>query len=1066
MCDRASCRTVARMSLRSRLLLLLAAACCACCAAGAAASAAVLSPNVTLILSGAPSLLAPLPAPVATSIASPHSVSDDGTMVAFASASDDLSSEDDDDILNFNIYVKNMTTGVVTLVSRRSGLAGAPADSTCEDPAISGDGTRVAFVCDGALDPADTNGVPDIYVRDLRSGQTILASRASGADGMVGNRISSGPVLDRQGTHVAFASASDDLGVPSLGTEVYVRDVPLDPQQSAGGATALVSRPDPATGQPLPAHGASSQPSISGDGTKVAFVSSDDNLVANDTNHVSDVFVRTLGATPTTELVSRNSAGDLEDHQTRDATISGDGTKVAFTSDATNLNTGDTDNFSDVYVRTLGATPATTLVDVADGGKANSVAHAPAIDDHGDVVAFASAATNLDPADGDRADDVYVADLHGAAPVVSLASRAGASGPANNGPVGVPSLSGDGTKVLIESVGSLTGDVTPHVRSLALRTIAGGAMASASRPGIGSTFANQGGSGFGSVSADGRFVALQTTAPALGVAAGARDTIVRRDTLTGATVLVSRADGPNGAPMAGEAFDPAISADGQRIAFEAYGQAGDLSTAQVWVRDVAKGTTTLASRADGAVGAPGNDGSGPPSISADGTRVAFESHASNLSPDDTDTTSDIYVRDLAKGTTVLADRANGAGGVKADQQAFGASISADGAHVAFYTTATNLGNGTSGDNDEVFVRDLASAATRPVSVGSDGKEANANAIVVSGPERAISADGSRVAFASGATNLGTAIPSDARGNAIRQAWVRDLRAGTTILASRANGAAGAPSDGPASNPALSANGGAVAFEAASSNLGGGSTPTEIYRRDLTTNTTQLVSRAGGRDGAPARLALLPDLTADGGCVVFSGYGDLLGPVPGALDFSQAYLRTFEADCGMRPALSAVKLSHARFRVGKTRTAVSASAAAAKKKPAKRKPKPKPKPKARPKPVPRGTVLTFTGSAAGKLTLLIERARSGQKVRKGKGKSSKVVCRATRRKVKRSSRCTLYVRAATLTRNVRAGHGRVALSGRIGRRAMAAGSYRVTLTLRDAAGVTSVATRRSFTILRG
>src|SRR5262245_22422609 len=90
----------------------------------AGADAATLNPDSTVILSGAPSLLAPLPAPVGYTAAGPNSVDQTGRFVAFSSASDGLSPDDNDGV--GNIYVKDRVTGAVTLVSRRSGANGAP----------------------------------------------------------------------------------------------------------------------------------------------------------------------------------------------------------------------------------------------------------------------------------------------------------------------------------------------------------------------------------------------------------------------------------------------------------------------------------------------------------------------------------------------------------------------------------------------------------------------------------------------------------------------------------------------------------------------------------------------------------------------------------------------------------------------------------------------------------------------------------------------------------------------------------------------------------------------------
>jgi DNA-binding beta-propeller fold protein YncE len=142
-----------------------------------------------------------------------------------------------------------------------------------------------------------------------------------------------------------------------------------------------------------------------------------------------------------------------------------------------------------------------------------------------------------------------------------------------------------------------------------------------------------------------------------------------------------------------------------------------------------------------------------------------------------------------------------------------------------------------------------------------------------------------------------------------------------------------------------------------------------------------------------------------------------------------------------PVLRGVKLSPARFWVGKARTAVAA---------AKRK-----------RALVRGTVLRFVSSEAGRLSLVVERVKPGIKAR-SHGRS---VCRAVRKAVKRG-RCTVSARVATLTRTIKPGSGSVAFSGRIGSKALAPGVYRLTATARDAAGNASKPARLTFTILKG
>ena len=588
----------------------------------------------------------------------------------------------------------------------------------------------------------------------------------------------------------------------------------------------------------------------------------------------------------------------------------------------------------------------------------------------------------------------------------------------------------------------MTGDVIPGVTMLAMRDLAAGTTDSVARPPGSGSFSNQGGSASPAVlSADGRYAAFTSAAPALGVPAQALEEVLVRDTVTGQVFLASRADGANGAPMT-DAFLPSISADGRRVAF--------IGDGQMWVRDLVSGSTILASRADGPGGAPATGAVfGGTSISADGNRVEFISNAANLGDGDTGTDFQVHVRDLTAGTTMLASRADGAAGATANAPVQEAVLSGDGAHVAFATRATNLGDGDTDPQDDVHVRDLVKGTTRLADVAAGGAKANAAAT-----EPSIDANGTRVAFTSPATNLGSTPFSPGQ----NQVWVHDFAAGTTVLASRADGPDGAPGQLASSKPALSADGRVVAFESGSDNLAQGLRGVvEVFRRTLDTASTAIVSRAPGAAGVPSPTDtdFAGGITADGGCVAFDGDGALLGVVPGSADYPQTYLRVFKPDCGGRtttafgsndktlPLLRSVSLTHKRFRVAKARTPLAAGA------------------RAHRKAVARGTVLRFTSSEAGRLSVLIERVRPGHV----SGKGRKRVCKPVHKRPKHGA-CTAHTRVATLTRVIETGSGRVALSGRLGSRRMAAGSYRLTLTVRDAAGNVSKPVRLSFSILAG
>jgi Tol biopolymer transport system component len=405
------------------------------------------------------------------------------------------------------------------------------------------------------------------------------------------------------------------------------------------------------------------------------------------------------------------------------------------------------------------------------------------------------------------------------------------------------------------------------------------------------TFGN-GSSEESAISADGRYVAFTSWASNLHPDDGDINTdVFVRDLEEGTVTLVSRATGADGDKAAGDnsgffsnvSTSPAISADGRYVAFQSrasnlHPDDGD-RTLDVFVRDLEANTTTLVSRAGGADGAKANGpswaGSHRAAISADGRYVAFESWASNLHPDDGDTTPDVFVRDLEAHTTTLVSRAGGADGDKGDDYAVSPAISADGRFVAFESDATNLHPDDGDSNYDVFVRDLEAHTTTLVNraTGAAGDKGDDQ-----GFNPAISADGRFVAFESDATNLH---PDD--GDSNYDVFVRDLEAHTTTLVNRATGAAGDKGDDEGFNPAISADGRFVAFESGASNLhpDDGDLNNDVFVRDLEAHTTTLVSRATGATGANGNdQSYTPAISADGRFVAFESYATNLHPDDG------------------------------------------------------------------------------------------------------------------------------------------------------------------------------------------
>src|SRR5881409_2729990 len=195
---------------------------------------------------------------------------------------------------------------------------------------------------------------------------------------------------------------------------------------------------------------------LSADGRFVAFDSAATDLVAGDTNHVSDVFVHDR-QTGTTERVSVASGGAQGNGSSGligfafPPALSADGRFIAFQSFATNLVAGDTNSATDVFVHDR-QTGMTERVSVAsDGTQANNVSSYPALSADGRFVAFESDATNLVAGDTNGATDVFVHDRQtGATERASVAS----DGNQGNGSSSGAALSADGRLVVFHGTAS------------------------------------------------------------------------------------------------------------------------------------------------------------------------------------------------------------------------------------------------------------------------------------------------------------------------------------------------------------------------------------------------------------------------------------------------------------------------------------------------------------------------------------------------------------------------------------------------------------------------------------
>ncbi len=401
---------------------------------------------------------------------------------------------------------------------------------------------------------------------------------------------------------------------------------------------------NPATG------GNSSDVSLSQDGRYAVFTSAATNLVANDTNGVSDIFLQDRQAGTITR-VSVNAAGQEANGNCSRPSISPDGRFVAFQSAATNLVAGDTNSAQDVFLFDRDAAPGSAqrlvLVSVSSGNaQGNAASGGAAVSADGRFVAFDSDATNLVASDSNADADVFLRDLQ--AGQTTRISVANGGVQATGGDSVNPAMSTDGNIIVFESeatnlvAGDSNGaqDVFVHDRQAGTTTRVSVATGGAQATGASNTVA---------MSGDGRFVAFQSVATDLvaGDTNGVSDAFVV-DRQLNQISRVSVASGAPGTEGNGASSKPTISSDGRYVAFESNasnllaGGADSNGVADVFVRDRQTNQTSRVSVDSTGAQATGG-ASGSPGISGDGRFIGYVTGATNLIPGDTNGVVDAVV---------------------------------------------------------------------------------------------------------------------------------------------------------------------------------------------------------------------------------------------------------------------------------------------------------------------------------------------------------------------------------------------------------------------------------------
>lgn len=373
------------------------------------------------------------------------------------------------------------------------------ANQDCRDPAVSGDGRFVAFSSTATnLVPFDTNGVADIFVHDRVTGVTSRVSLS--ATGEQANGLSREPTLSHDGRYVAFSSTATNLVAGDANGQ---QDIFRVDRQT--GEVQLVS----VTSAGAQANAACWAPALTADGGGVVFDTSASNLVASDTNGVSDVFYKIVGGAIKRLSVGESSVqgNDLSSF----GSPSADGLLVVLESWASNLVSWDWNGVGDVFVRDRGANTI-TLVSVSSEGTQGSFSSYGASMGGGAVaggcVAFMTASNNLVAGDTNGKIDVFVRDLSlGATSRASVAT----GGTQANGQSLHPSISADCGFVAFDSDANnlVDGDTNAATDVFVCDRATGRTWRASVTSGDAQA---TGASGYPAISADGRYVVFESSA--------------------------------------------------------------------------------------------------------------------------------------------------------------------------------------------------------------------------------------------------------------------------------------------------------------------------------------------------------------------------------------------------------------------------------------------------------------------------------------------------------------------------------------------------------------------------
>ena len=820
-----------------------------------------------------------------TGNSTPAMISADGRYALFESSSSDLVANDTNNA--GDVFLRDLVAGKTTLVSANTN--GSAANGASRSAVMTPDGRYVAFASEASdLVPNDTNGIPDIFVRDVVSGVTVLASPAA-----ISTRAqyeicgSDSPLITPDGRFVAFYSTATNLvpGITTNPSEIYVRDLVQNTTiwASSGAQSAFLPQPG------LKLHCLSH--ALSSDGQFVAYEVVPTWQGQPYAAGPSSVILRYNLQTAILDLINTNGLAVLPPYESaRTLDMSPDGRFVTFLANSSpTVKTGDS-----VYVWDAETGINTMVSGDLDGQiPTNSICMWPALDSSGTFVTFLSSGANLvtNPLNGEF--HVYLHDLLIGSTILLDADSNGVG--AGVSPGTIPRLSADARTAVFECPdGNMFLNDRNHALDIVARDVVGGTIAliSAANHALRSISPN-GHTGFtsSSISGDGRYIAFVSEADNLvdNDTNRCADVFVR-DLAIGTNILVSC--GTNDPNADSSSSEPCISASGRYVAFTSAADnlvSNDANHAfDVFVRDLALGTTALGSVSSNGLGS-GNGPSMCPTLSSDGRFLLFKSSATDLAPGTVRYNSpNLFVRDLQQGVTYVLTT-------------FGLSSSAmtsDGRYVAvagvFSGTTSQIGLWDSQTGTFLYTNPV--PGVLDISISPDGKRivyatngvlqaldwaagtnwAISSFLPCSHPGMKFSSDGRFLTFsAPGDPTTGT--------NAVFNVFLYDFQTFSNSLISLPY--SGEAADGPSDSPDITADGRFVAYRTLASNLVPGATNStaSILLHDLATASTTLLSTSLMGKSSANNISMLPTFSPDGRTLFFQSWASDLAPQ----DFNQS-----------------------------------------------------------------------------------------------------------------------------------------------------------------------------------